>query len=174
MTAKHIALLLLLAASVAGDLRSYRVYNLPVAMGFAAGLILNSVTGGFEGFASALLASVIPAALLLALFALRMLGAGDIKLFCAIGAIMGIRFVFYAMAFSFLAGGVMAIGIMMARRNLIRRLKHIASYIRTVFYTQSFIPYTNFGDKSDGAKFRFSLAIAAGCAIQIVLSGIPA
>jgi len=172
MIMKYIVLLLLLAVSAASDLRTYRIYNLPIAIGYTAGLILNFITSGFEGFALALLASIIPAVLLIALFALRMLGAGDIKLFCAIGAIMGIQFVFYAMAFSFLAGGVMAIGLMIARRNLIQRLKHIALYIRTVFFTQSFTPYTNFGDKSDGAKFHFSLAIAAGCAIQLVLSGI--
>lgn len=170
MTVKHVVLLLLLAVSAVSDLRHYRIYNLPNAIGLSAGLVLNFIYGGFEGFAFALLAAILPAVVLMALFILRMLGAGDIKLFCAIGATMGIRFVLYAMALSFLAGGVIAIILMVARRNLIHRLKHISSYIRTIFYTQSFIPYTNFSNKADGAKFHFSLAIAAGCVMQIILS----
>lgn len=170
MIAKYVVLLILLAASAISDLKSYRIYNLPVAFALAAGLILNFITGGLEGFVLSLLASVLPAVILLALFALRMLGAGDIKLFCAVGGIMGIRFVLYAMAFSFLTGGFMAICLMLVRHNLKQRLHHIASYIRTIFITQSFMPYTDFGDKTDGAKFHFSLAIAAGCAIQMLLS----
>jgi len=170
MTGKVIIILLLLVIAVISDLRSYRIYNLPIAIGLSAGLILNFIVGGFEGFLLSLLASVIPALLLIALFALRMLGAGDIKLFCAIGAIMGIRFVLYAMAFSFLAGGVMAIGLMLVRGNMKQRLAHIATYIKTIFFTHSFMPYTDFDDKSDGAKFHFSLAITAGCSIQIILS----
>ena len=132
--------------------------------------MLNCITRGFEGLSWSFLAAIIPAVLLIVLFALRMLGAGDIKLLCAIGAIMGVPFVLYTMAFSFLSGGIMAIGIMLVRGNLKQRLIHIAAYLKTCFLTHKFMPYTDFGDKSDGAKFHFSLAIAAGCSIQIILS----
>lgn len=168
--AKYIILLVLIIIAVAGDIRFYRIYNLPVALGLVAGLVLNCITGGFEGLARSLLAAILPAVLLIVLFALRMLGAGDIKLFCAIGAIMGAPFVLYAMAFSFLSGGMMAIGIMLVRGNLKQRLEHITAYLKTCFFTLKFMPYTDFGDKSDGAKFHFSLAIAVGCSVQIMLS----
>ncbi len=170
MLARYIVLGLLIVIAVAGDIRSYRVYNLPVAIGVVAGLVLNFTLIGFEGLAGSLLAAALPAILLFVLFALRMLGAGDIKLFCAIGAIMGVQFVLYTMAFSFLAGGVMALGIMLVRGNIKQRLKHIATYLEICFLTHSFMPYTDFGDKGDGAKFHFSLAIAAGCSVQILLS----
>ena len=167
---RYTILALLLIAAVVGDIRDYRIYNLPVALGLAAGLLLNLIAGSFEGFLWSLLAALIPAVLLMILFVLRMLGAGDIKLFCAIGAIMGVRFVLYAMAFSFLAGGIIAIGIMLVRGNIRQRLGHISNYLKNWFLTRTFIPYTDFGDKSDGAKFHFSLAIAAGCSIQIILT----
>lgn len=174
MIGKYITLLILLAIAVAGDIRSYRICNLTIALGLVAGLVLNFTVGGFEGLAWSILAAIIPAVLLIVLFALRMLGAGDIKLFCAIGAIMGITFVLYTMAFSFLAGGIMAAGIMLVRGNMKQRLGHIAAYLKTSFLTHSFIPYTDFSDKSDGAKFHFSLAIAAGCSVQIMLSAFSA
>lgn len=170
MLARYIILTLLLVIAVAGDIRTYRIYNLPIALGLAAGLVLNFMIDGIEGLAWSLLAAIIPAALLIVLFALRMLGAGDIKLFCAIGAIMGVPFVLLTMAFSFLAGGLMALCIMFVRGNFMQRLKHIKNYLKTCYFTHTFIPYTDFGDKSDGAKFHFSLAIAAGSIIQIILS----
>lgn len=166
---RYAALGLLLVISVAGDIRSYKINNITVATGLAAGLILNLLYGGPGGLASSILAAVVPAILLIVLFALRMLGAGDIKLFCAIGAIMGIPFILYAMAYSFLAGGLMALAVMLARGNMKQRLRHIAAYLKTCFLTGKFSPYTEFGDKSDGAKFHFSLAIAAGCVIQTII-----
>lgn len=169
MLARYIVLALLLIIAVTGDIRAYRIYNLPVALGLVAGLILNFITNNIAGLAWSLLAAIIPAALLIVLFALRMLGAGDIKLFCAIGAIMGVRFILYTMAYSFMAGGIIAIVIMLVRGNMKQRLGHIATYLKTCFLTHTFTPYTDFGDKSDGAKFHFSLAIAAGCIAQIML-----
>jgi prepilin peptidase CpaA len=117
MLARYAALVLLLIVSVYCDVRSYRVYNLPVLAGLLTGLIINIATDGLYGLASSLLAALLPAAALFVLFALRMLGAGDIKLFCAIGAIMGVRFAAYAIIFSFLSGGVMALGLMLFRET---------------------------------------------------------
>lgn len=168
MIVKYILLLILLSVAVASDIRTYRIYNLPMALGVVAGLVHGFILNGLGGLVWSLLASIIPAVLLIALFALRMLGAGDIKLFCAIGAIMGMPFVLYAMAYSFLAGGFMALAIMLIRGNFKQRLKHIVLYLKTCFLTRTFIPYTDFGDKKDGSKFHFSLAIAAGCIVQII------
>ena len=169
MILRYVILALLLTIAAISDIRTYRVHNLTVALGLAAGLALNLAGGGLEGLAWSLLAAIIPAVLLFALFALRMLGAGDIKLFCAVGSVMGVKFVLYAMAFSFLAGGVMALGIMLVRGNIKQRLRHIATYLKTCFLTRTFMPYTDFSNKSDGGKFHFSLAIAAGCLLQILV-----
>lgn len=164
--ARYMVLTLLLLISVVSDLQDYRVRNLPVALGLVAGLIVNFAVDGFTGMIWSFFAALIPAVLLIVLFALRMLGAGDIKLFCAVGAIMGVSFVMYAMAYSFLAGGVMALLVMIVRGNIKQRLTNIATYLKTCFLTGKFISYTDFSDKSDGGKFHFSFAIAAGCAIQ--------
>lgn len=170
MIFRYILLAVLIIFAVREDIMFYRISNLSVLLGAASGLVLNSMLCGVRGFTGSLLAAIIPAALLIILFALRMLGAGDIKLFCAIGAIMGIRFILFAMAFSFLAGGIIAVFIMLLRKNLRQRFSYIFAYIKTSFLTQTFIPYTSFADKGDGAKFHFSLAIAAGCCIQIILT----
>lgn len=174
MPARIIILLVILAAAVTGDILRSRISNAIVAAGIAAGFLMNFLAEGSGGLIKSALGTLLPALLLFTLFALRMLGAGDIKLFCAVGAIMGAGFTAYAAAFSFLAGGIIALAIMLARGNVRERFAFVAVYLKTVFLTQSFVPYTDFNDKSDGAKFRFSPAIAAGCCIQsvLLLSGI--
>ena len=170
MLYKYILLVLLLILAVAGDIRNYKINNVTVAAGVVVGLVLSFTSSGPSSLTSSILATVIPAVLLIALFAVRMLGAGDIKLFCAAGAIMGVSFILPAMAYSFLAGGIAALFIMLVRGNIQQRLHHIATYLRTSFLTGKLGPYTDFSDKSDGAKFHFSIAIAAGCIIQSVIT----
>lgn len=169
MLSKTLVLVLLLAVAVTGDIRCYKISNMTVAAGLAAGLALNSLQSGFSGLLGSLLSTVIPAAALSILFAMRMLGAGDIKLFCAIGSIMGIKFNLYAVLYSFLAGGIIALVIMLGRKNIKERFVHIATYLKSVYLSHALIPYTNFDSKSDGAKFHFSPAIAAGCCIQLLI-----
>ena len=169
MLVKIVVLVIILTAAMATDLRRYRIYNLLIAIGLVAGLALNGLQRGLFGILGSLLAAVVPATVLIMLFVLRMIGAGDIKLFCAIGSIMGIEFILYAMLFSFLAGGFIALAIMLGRRNVKERFAHIATYLRSVYLSHALIPYTNFNDKSDGAKFHFTPAITAGCCVQLLI-----
>lgn len=169
MLIKIVVLVLILTVAMATDFRRYRIYNLLIAIGLVAGLALNGLQSGLLGILGSLLAAVVPAVVLIMLFALRMIGAGDIKLFCTIGSIMGIEFILYAMLFSFLAGGFIALAIMLGRRNLKERFVYIATYLRSVYLAHTMIPYTNFNDKSDGAKFHFTPAITVGCCVQLLI-----
>ncbi|HEX2945384.1 MAG TPA: prepilin peptidase [Clostridia bacterium] len=169
MLPKLIILTAVLTAAVTGDLLRYRISNIVVVVGLATGFLLNFFTEGPGGLIGSLLGAILPVALLFVLFALRMLGAGDIKLFCAVGAVMGAGFAAYAIVLSFLAGGVAAAAIMIARGNAGKRFAFLGTYLKTAFLTQSFDPYTDFENKNDGAKFHFSPAIAAGCGIQAIL-----
>lgn len=169
MLSKTIVLVLLLAAAVTGDIRRYKISNIAIAAGLAAGLTLNTLQNGFSGLLGSLLAAVVPAAALSMLFVLRMLGAGDIKLFCAVGAIMGTKFILFVILFSFLTGGFIAFVIMLRRGNIKERFMHIVTYLKSVYLSHTLIPYTNFNNKNDGAKFHFSPAISAGCCIQLLI-----
>jgi len=168
MTVRYILLVILLALAVLYDLRTYIIPNRLIATALVAGLAVSLVLGGIKGLLESFAAAVIPAAVLLALFALRMLGAGDIKLLCSIGAIMGIKFVLYTMAYSFIAGGVLAVALMIFRGNVRFRFRNIGKYLMGCLYTGRLMPYSDFSNKNDGGKFHFSLAIAAGCLINIL------
>ncbi len=125
-------------------------------------MLTNFCISGYKGLLDALLGTVIPIILLIVLYALRMLGAGDIKLFSALGAIFGVEYIFAIMGYSFIAGGIIASGFIIAKRNSKDRARHLFNYFKLVFLTQSFKPYTEFEDKDDNGKFRFAYAVFMG------------
>lgn len=134
----------------------------------SAGLITNFFTSGFEGVRNSLLGIVIPIVLLIVLYAIRMLGAGDIKLFSALGAIFGVIYIIDIMAYSFIAGGIIAVVLIIVRKNAKERVYHLYNYLKSVFITLSFRPYTEFEDREDKGKFRFAYAVFAGTFVFIV------
>ena len=166
---KYTELGLLVMLAVISDIRIFKIKNIIIIVFTAAGLATNFITGGLPALTGSALAAVLPIPLLFVLYLPKMLGAGDIKLFCAIGAIGGAGFVLYAMAYSFIAGGFIAAGIMLVNKSFRQRGKYLVEYLKTCFLTRSLPPYTDFGNKSDGAKFRFSCAAACGVFIKILL-----
>jgi len=111
---------------------------------------------------------MVPVLILFVFYALRMLGAGDIKLFSAIGAIMGTKFVLYAIAFSFMAGGVIALIILSVNRGWKNRMLYLFNYLKCCFLANSFLPYSDFEEKNDGSKFHFTFAITIGVIISLI------
>lgn len=150
------------------DFLRYKVKNILIAVFASIGLMTNIFFGGLSNMGGYIFAILLPALLLFVLFALRMLGAGDIKLFCAVGAIMGTFFVLTSILYSFLCGGIIAFFIMLLKRNFKQRALYLVSYLKESFLTMSLKSYTNFDDKADGSKFRFSIAIACGCLIELI------
>jgi prepilin peptidase CpaA len=94
------------------------------------------------------------------LYALKMLGAGDIKAFCAIGAVVGFKLSIQTMLFSFLSGGVLAMIFMLLNKNMATRFKYVFNYLKLCLYTRKILKY-DFGGK-EKSYFRFSYAISAG------------
>jgi len=159
---KYVELFLLILLSLISDYKHYRVKNTIVYPFMAAGLLTNLFFYGIHGFSLSLMATVVPVIVLFLLYNLKMLGAGDIKLFAAIGSIMGMKFTLYSIIYSFLMGGLIALVITCFRKNGYERLKYFLGYMKRCFLTLSLLPYTNLKDRSDGAKFRFSYAAALG------------
>lgn len=114
---KLTALLALVGVAVFTDLREQRIPNWLTASGTLVGLILASLEmGGFPTLA--LVGSGIALALAFPLFALGGLGAGDVKLFAAVGAFLGPAGLLPVVIYGGLAGGALALG-SAARRGVV-------------------------------------------------------
>ncbi len=104
----HIAVAALVLAAAVTDYRSRRIPNWLTLSGFCAGLLLHGMSGGLAGAGTSLLGAALAFAIYLVLYALRAMGAGDVKLMAALGALVGPgdwMVVFIAAA---LAGGLLA------------------------------------------------------------------
>ncbi|MBI4498696.1 MAG: prepilin peptidase [Chloroflexi bacterium] len=114
-----------LLLAVITDLRTRRISNrltLPVA---ALGLAVHSVTAGWEGLAASGGGWLLAVGLLAAPFALGWLGAGDVKLVAAVGALQGPQFVLLTCIFTALFGGIVAVIALGREQKLRLALRHL-------------------------------------------------
>lgn len=99
----------LLLWGAAADIRTRRIPNtLVLALG-VLGLVRGLVVGGVPGLGVAIGACAAGLAIWLPLYAFRMLGAGDVKLFAAAAAWLPLRSVFGAAVLTALLGGVLGV-----------------------------------------------------------------
>jgi prepilin peptidase CpaA len=113
----NVVLCAALAIACATDLRSRRIPNWLTFSTVAIGLALNGVLFGLDGLSQSAQGLGVGLVMLLPLFALRWMGAGDVKLMAAIGALKGPEFVFFACLWAAVFGGAIAlIGLLRSRR----------------------------------------------------------
>lgn len=144
------------------DFKELKIKNkivLPVAV---LGLVLGIADKAFFDSLSGMLLPLV----LFPLFALKMLGAGDIKALCAIGAVVGFKMSILTVIFTFLCGGIIAIGFMMVNANASERIKYFRNYLKMCFVTKTLQKYDFGGDNK--SYFRFAYAITAGTIFTFV------
>ncbi|MHB0869175.1 MAG: A24 family peptidase [Chloroflexota bacterium] len=150
----------LVAVAVYTDLRQGRIPNRLTLGGAALGLLLNLLFGGPAGGMAGVGGWLLGAGLLFAFFALGAMGAGDVKLLAAVGAIEGPAFVFNAFILTGIAGGVVAILVVLKRRRVGYLAASIATQFQSLIYTGGILRPKD--GKSSPLRFPYGLAIAAG------------
>ncbi|MCA1645318.1 MAG: prepilin peptidase [Chloroflexi bacterium] len=138
------------AASIAlvTDLRSRRIPNWLTVTAFLAGVVLNLIASGTQGGLSALEGAALGFGLLIPFYLLRVMGAGDVKLLAACGALLGPENLLAAAAAAALVGGILSL-VILARTGTLSLALH-----------QMFIMHVV--PTSSGAKAPYAVAIASG------------
>src|SRR5579862_5108784 len=98
----------LAVAASRADLRTRRVPNVLTFGAASAGLLLWTFAGGFSGLAHSALGWLLGLALFFPLFAVAGMGAGDLKLLAAFGALLGPTGALSTALISAIVGGLMA------------------------------------------------------------------
>lgn len=124
MPAEHISaiipLLVVLAVFITYyDVRYRRIPNLFVLATLAGGLLLNFIFQGASGIVMSLGGCALAFSLLFALHLLGAMGAGDVKLFAAIGSVIGLKLVLPTFLIIALTGGALAV-VSMVRAGTVR------------------------------------------------------
>jgi prepilin peptidase CpaA len=102
-------ILLVTVLSVFFDLTVRRIPNWIIAFGLSGGLLLNG-SQGFAQFSHSLLGFIGGIAIFIVPFALGWMGAGDVKYFGVVGALLGIESLPRVLFYSILSAGMFAIG----------------------------------------------------------------
>jgi prepilin peptidase CpaA len=98
------------AWAVREDLLAHRIPNRLTGSLLGAGCVLQLAFGGWNALGQAVLGALVGLAVLLPLYLLRAMGAGDVKFLAAIGALLGPHWALIAGIDTLIAGGVLAVG----------------------------------------------------------------
>lgn len=111
------------------DITEGKVYNVTVGAGIVLGLLFAYLRGGFwaglysVSLGSHLMAMWVGFGLFFVPYWLRGIGAGDVKLMAAIGAMTGFKFTLWTVSMTFFAGAPLAVGFLLWRRDFKSGLK---------------------------------------------------
>lgn len=120
-----LVLLLVLLISLITDLRSRNIYNWVTLPAIGSGILWHAWRDGWSGFVNSGEGFLLGLGLLLIPYLLGGMGAGDVKLMAAIGALTGPAFVFSSFLYSSLIGGMIALAILLYRGEWKRSLHRI-------------------------------------------------
>lgn len=114
-TAAAFVLFVLLAAAVATDLKNHRIPNLLLWPALSLALMLHMMSGGIDGLITAGGGLALGLAMLLPLYAIGGMGAGDVKLLGIVGSFLGPWGAVVAGLATMMAGAVFGITVIVWR-----------------------------------------------------------
>lgn len=163
---KILICVLLIASFV--DIFCYRIPNLWIGIGMAAGLVLMAKEGGLSMLAQALLQMCIVFIICYQFYLLKGLGAGDIKLFMMLGCyIKGITFL-HCLLVAMLLAGAWAVVKMLLYAESRERLLYLGRYCRKIIFTGAVDDYVV--DKGN-QKSVIRLSIPVLCSVLLLYGG---
>jgi prepilin peptidase CpaA len=177
-------LLLLLGVALAYDIRTRRIPNWLVLSGLIGGVGCNLfpfqwtavapatsfvVFSGLDSLGFSLLGALSGLTVLLPLYLLGVMGAGDAKLMAAIGAFLGPLQVIGAALLTFAGGGVLALLATIGSRSLPRVLGNLR--LMTFVVTSGRASGLRLRDVGTTGRLPYAIAIAFGTLLQLYLAG---
>jgi prepilin peptidase CpaA len=124
-TVQLFVLIAVAAAAVACDIRTRRIPNALTFGSALAAFVYMGLTSGLSGLATAGEGWIVGFALFFPFFALRGMGAGDVKLLAALGAWLGPSETVWLGIFAAMAGGVLGIVVALGRGYLGTAFKNL-------------------------------------------------
>ncbi|MDO5134783.1 MAG: A24 family peptidase [Eubacteriales bacterium] len=146
------------AGAMLMDLRRGRVDNGWILFGLFIGLWTRLLAEGPKGIFPFLGGGILPLLVLWWLFALHMLGAGDIKLFCVLGGFLGMVRILKCILCSMVIGAALSGAILVSCGNVRERLCYFIHYIRNLQRTKKRLPYSREGVEHP-ENFHFTVPV---------------
>lgn len=170
-TLPWIALAAVLAWASFSDVRSRRIPNAAILCGWGAALLLNGLLPDGIGLSSSLLGLLAGLVVLMPLYMLRLLGAGDVKLFSVVGAFLGPFNLVGAGLLTLVAGGLLSLAMAWRQRTfhvLVHNLKGMLFFGQLRVSTG--LPGEAAGTlPASAGRMPYAIAISIGALAQVLL-----
>lgn len=166
-----LTVLILLSATTAAyfDFRWRRIPNWLVVATIALSLAWHTWTGSWDGLLMSTGGLLVGAGLLLPLYLLKGLGAGDVKFFAAIGAAVTVKHVVAVFVFAALIAGGMALFRVLVARALVATLSNIVDILNRFLHGR-FGPHPVAGLANENALvIPFGVSLAAATWLFVLL-----
>lgn len=160
---ENVLLGLLLGLSIYFDSRYRRIPNKLTFSVIVLALFLHTIEGSVGGLLFSLKGLALGIALLLIPFSTGGMGAGDVKLLGAIGAVIGPNYVLWSIIYGAMSGGIIAAIILMRHKKLIPVLKHLW----LLFCLKICKVKTHMDINITNIRFPYGIAIAIGTVIAL-------
>lgn len=153
------------------DVRFRRIPNWLTVSGFVAGFALNVVLFGLEGFVVSGAGALLAMMLYLVLYMLRAIGAGDVKLMAAVGAIVGATAWIGICLASAIAGGILAVGLLVKRGRLFETLFNVQLIVAELAHFRA--PHRSYSAidvrNTQALRMPHGISIAVGTVLYLCL-----
>jgi prepilin peptidase CpaA len=160
----YLAIGVMVCAGIAAavDVQRGRIPNWLTYTAIAVGLASRAFSGSWRSFLDGLSAGLIGGGIFFIFFLVRGMGAGDVKLMAAVGVWSGLRQLPAVMIATALAGGILALGMMLVHKRASTTLRNVGSLFR--FHVMSGLaPHPEINLQNPQAlRLPYALAIAAG------------
>jgi len=154
-----IPVVVLVAWAARADVRTRKIPNRLTFPALLLALALHGAFGGRAGLTASLAGMALCLGATLPGWLFKWMGAGDVKLMTAVGAWLAFPQAGIALLASFVAGGVIALGLAL-RRGLLRHALESAALIGAWAISGSALGTAP--PPTTGARFPFALAVLAG------------
>lgn len=157
---EDIILMITIAVCLFTDLKYRKIFNIVLLPAIVLGIIFNILNAGIWGLFFSVEGFFLGLIFLLLPYLGGGIGAGDVKLLATIGAIKGADFVFLTFIGMGIAGGIIAIALLIYQRRLISTLKNLLTGLIILFATK--FKVVCFGSKGADNMFPYGVAITLG------------
>ena len=148
------------------DVQTLKIKNKITVSYLVLGLILNTLLSGSQGLVFGLMGMIIGLLSLFWLYLLGGVGAGDVKLFAAIGAIMGKSYIIDLAIYSSICAGIVGICAMIYYRKLQKSFKNIFSILLSIILFKSPKTVANYA-KETSLKIPYMIAVLPGAVLEV-------
>jgi prepilin peptidase CpaA len=169
MTTLNIFVGTLLALACVSDLRTRRIPNVLTVSAALVALLFHLGTGGWSAAGWSLAGLLVGALLFFPMFALRGMGAGDVKLLAAVGAWLGPGQVAIVALATSIAGGVIAVVVALAYGYLRKALLNL--YLMLAHWRVAGVqplPAVTL-EQATGPRLAYAFPIAIGTVVTLWL-----